>query len=56
MPSEAYLRFREAMAKSCRRRGSLPPDAPPPEGLPVWRRYPNPGGVTVRQEEIRGFL
>ena len=32
MPSEAYLRFREAMAK-LPPPGSLPPDAPPPEGV-----------------------
>lgn len=54
MPSEAYLRFREAMAK-LPPPGSLPPDAPPPEGVYLFGGdTPIPEGVTVRQEEIRG--
>lgn len=54
MLSQAYLNFREAMAK-LPPPGSMPPDAPPPEGVYLFGgATPVPAGVDVRQDEISG--
>lgn len=54
MPSQAYLKFREAMAK-LPPPGSMPLDAPPPEGVYLFGgSAPVPAGVDVCQGEICG--
>ena len=52
MPSKEYLAFREAFAK-LPPPGSIPPDAPPPEGVYLFGgAFPIPEGVTVTTETI----
>lgn len=54
MPSEAYLKFKEAFAK-LPPPGSMHPDAPPPEGLYLLGgATPIPENVTVTEELIAG--
>ena len=54
MLSKEYLAFREAFQK-LPPPGSLPPDAPPPEGVYLFgNTFPIPAGVTVTKEDIAG--
>ena len=54
MLSKEYQAFREAFAK-LPPPGSLPPDAPPPEGVYLFGgAFPIPEGVTVAKETVAG--
>ena len=54
MPSKEYQAFREAFAK-LPPPGSVPPDAPPPEGVYLFGgAFPIPEGVAVTKETVAG--